>query len=111
MERYNGWRNYETWLVGLWLSNEESSYEYWRQLAREVWRDAKATDILTREQVARHTLAERLKGETEDHNPCPQACLHADLLDAALSEVDWHEVADSFLEGIPDNKGEDQDDE
>jgi hypothetical protein len=28
--------------------------------------------------------------------------LYSDLLNAALSEIDWHEVAEAFLEGIPD---------
>src|SRR4051794_18704009 len=33
-ERYNGWANYETWCVHLWLTNEEESYRYWREEAR-----------------------------------------------------------------------------
>lgn len=28
--RYNGWANRPTWLVHLWLTNEEPSYNYWR---------------------------------------------------------------------------------
>ena len=24
---YNGWTNYETWAVKLWMDNEEGSYE------------------------------------------------------------------------------------
>jgi hypothetical protein len=27
---YNGWRNYETWNVALWLQNEEALYELTR---------------------------------------------------------------------------------
>ena len=26
---YNGWTNYETWAVALWIGNEPGSYEYW----------------------------------------------------------------------------------
>lgn len=25
-EKYNGWTNYDTWLVVLWLNNDESNY-------------------------------------------------------------------------------------
>ena len=27
-ERYNGWTNYETWLVNLWMDNEQGSQEF-----------------------------------------------------------------------------------
>jgi hypothetical protein len=33
-KRHNGWANYETWCVHLWLSNEEGSYRYWRDEVR-----------------------------------------------------------------------------
>lgn len=99
--KYNGWQNYETWLVNLWLSNDSGTYVYWRDLAREAWQHAEATDVLTRELVARSGLAARLKDEIEEHSPCPNADLYSDLLNSALSEVDWREVAQHFLEDIP----------
>lgn len=27
-QEYNGWTNYETWNVALWMDNDESSYQY-----------------------------------------------------------------------------------
>ena len=106
---YNGWQNYETWVVNLWLSNDQGTYEHWRGLAREAWHDAEATDIFTRAEVARNDLAKHLKNEIEEYNPCPEAALYSDLLNAALSEINWYEVADAFLEAIPDEEEDEQD--
>jgi len=111
METYNGARNYETWIVHLWLSNDHFTYAYWWHNACDEWRNAKATDILTREQVACDHLAARLKVEIEEHTPRRDTDLYADLLTAALSRVDWYEVAEAFLEGIPDEEEEQQSDE
>ena len=27
MKKYNGWHNVDTWLLALWLSNDEASYK------------------------------------------------------------------------------------
>ena len=27
-QEYNGWTNYETWNVALWMDNDETSYQY-----------------------------------------------------------------------------------
>jgi hypothetical protein len=35
-ETYNGWTNYETFCVHLWLSNEEPSWRHWQAVAREA---------------------------------------------------------------------------
>lgn len=94
---YNGWTNYETWCVHLWLTNEEGSYRYWREEAGRHLRDDR--------EDARYSLGRQLKGELEEASPLEEASLFSDLLNAALSEVDWHEVADAFLEDLqPDDE-------
>lgn len=35
-EKYNGYTNYPTWNVKLWIDNEEGSYNYWHDAAREA---------------------------------------------------------------------------
>jgi len=42
-KRYNGWTNYETWVVNLWLANEEPSYREWRGQAQECAEEAATT--------------------------------------------------------------------
>ena len=33
-ERYNGWKNYETWNVALWIQNDEGMYQYAKRYKR-----------------------------------------------------------------------------
>ena len=89
---YEGYTNYETWAVNLWLNNEEGTHRYWREEAGRV-RD-------------RGKLAQRLKDELNEEAPDLGSTLWADLLNAALSDVDWYEVAESFLEGVTDDEEE-----
>jgi hypothetical protein len=89
--KYNGWANYETWVVKLWLDNEEASYRYWVEEAR-CWHG--------RDDGAAPGLARRLKDELTEAAPLDQPSLYSDLLWAALDEVDWLEIAESYLEDI-----------
>jgi len=100
---YNGYANYETWSVALWLGNEESSYRYWRAAAAEEKRHAPhcrqvRDDVWPREEAAKYRLADRIKEEVNEQAPDLAPSLYSDLMHAALSEVDWQEVADVFLE-------------
>lgn len=97
MSTYNGYTNYETWNVVLWIENEEYSYEHWRDSARLAWDDAQGTSNPSRE--ARATLQNEIKDYHHENAPdCPGT--YGDLLNAALSEVDWWEVADVILDGL-----------
>jgi hypothetical protein len=37
---YNGWTNYETWLVALWIDNEQGTYGMRQELAQDAWDQA-----------------------------------------------------------------------
>lgn len=87
---YQGWKNYETWAVSLWLDNEEGSYHYLRELADSA---AVGND----REDATVELAQAVKSWLEESAPEVEG-LWGDLLSAALSEVDWYEVAASALE-------------
>ncbi len=48
----------------------------------------------------RSGLTEQLKSELEEASPLTEASMFSDLLNAALSEVDWREIAEAFLEEV-----------
>ncbi len=92
---HEGWSNYETWCVALWLDNDRATYEETRAAARSHYRLMKSEKCTKME--AGISLAEWLKGTVEDARPDLGATLFSDLLTAALSEVDWLEIAGSLL--------------
>ena len=100
-KRYQGWTNYETWCVNLWIDNERESYERWRAEARSVLRRAPTMEQVTqwnwsKQQAAREALALAIREAVEDAAPALSG-VYGDLLTSALSEVNWSEVADEII--------------
>lgn len=87
-----GWFNYETWAVALWMDNEEGAQSYWRERAREFQGDA-------------YRLADAIKDEHEEALPQLQG-FASDLLNAAMSEVNWQEIAENLLRDVAEEDGE-----
>lgn len=104
-KEYNGWHNYETWLVSLWIDNEESSQAYWAEQAQEAW-DQTDKDSDDRTHEAACSLSESLKSHFEEANPCQDNGFWSDLMGAALSEVNWREIAENMLEEIAQEETE-----
>lgn len=99
---YNGWANYETWAVALWIDNEQGTHEQRRGMGHTAVRIAPVNqnvpEIWTAQQAARYAYADALKEwVTDELMPDLGASLAADLLGAALSEVDWAEIAENWL--------------
>jgi hypothetical protein len=106
---YQGWKNYETWAVALWLDNDEGSSDYWREQAAQLQGDMAEKQYDERDSGdpnvhgkpsdrAQWDLAEQLKQHHEDMaEELGAQGVFADLLNAALSEVDWDEIAEHFI--------------
>lgn len=95
----NGWSNYETWAVNLWLTNDQGRMQ--RCLALVAEADTLGPDcsqvqdgIWTPEKARIFLLSDRLKEMVEKQSPLhDRPSMFADLLDRALERVDWHEIA------------------
>ncbi len=101
---YNGYTNYETWNVALWIDNEQGPQNYWLETAAQCLADAPnasqvAEKIWTVEQAAKFALADQLKEWHQENVPEISGC-YADLLGAALSEVNWDEIAGNLLDTL-----------
>jgi hypothetical protein len=103
LEKYNGWTNYETWAVGLWIDNDEFSqsraYELGKEMLKNAPKDSNVKDkIWTVCETAKFRLADALKDQFDDENPLSgEASLYSDLMNASLGDVNWHEVAEHYL--------------
>ena len=103
--KYNGWTNYETWNVKLLMDNEQGSYNYYGEIAQECYDAAEPSDSprFTKDEQATLDLSARLKDEYETamhdwlEESKKSASVWADLLGAALSEVNWHEIAENLM--------------
>ena len=79
-ESVEGWKNYTTWCVNEWLTQEESDYDTLMSLVNDPDLD-------------RHQKASNLKATVEEMNPLVDVpSLWGDLLVAALQDVDWMEI-------------------
>lgn len=91
---YNGYTNYETWAVVLWMDNEADPYQYRCQLTERA-------QLLARSDTrsAATILADMLQDWISGNNPLTHqaSSVYSDLLTRSLSQVNWLEIAHSFL--------------
>ncbi len=84
---YEGWSNYPSWAVALWLGNDEGLYNMVQE-----WKEE-----LSGQEDAKYRLAEMVKDLVEENNPISDATMFADLMQFAIDEVDYNEVAEHLM--------------
>ncbi len=91
METYNGYANYETWLVNVWIDNEQDSIDFWVDAAKHYYNKAKETKFFTRQEEAVFLFADDMKEYFEDNIPDSTEIggLYADMLHGCMTVVDW----------------------
>jgi hypothetical protein len=83
---YNGWSTYETWLVNLWIQNDQDLYA------------ALHADVVEADDAweAKNVLKSWLDNEYDMAVEGLGTGLFADLLRGALAEVNWFEIAKNW---------------
>lgn len=90
MSEYNGWSTYETWNLALWLDNGGEA-DYYHGRALEVMESNEGdVDVSTRE------LADEIESAARDNAPDLDG-FAGDMLSAALSEVNFEEIAAHYV--------------
>ena len=80
--RHNGYKNYETWNVALWINNDEGSLGHHQAMIADL-NDYGASKAI--EESIRY-----------DNPLADDASMFSDILSASLSEVDWLEVVEAI---------------
>jgi hypothetical protein len=86
-ESYNGWKNYETWSVALFLDNDMDYYNYVCLVVKDLTSDDSTKCIAIKDFV-----------ETSVLNIDKQNIYVQQLLNASLSVVDWREILKHYSE-------------
>jgi len=89
-QSYNGWTNHATWLVHLWLTNDEYTEEGLRMAVR----------------YGGHEGLKDYVYELLDDSGIDRGTMWCDLITSCLSDVDWREIASYYVHD-GDDEGDD----
>jgi len=102
---YQGWTNHATWAVNVWFTGDPLFYATWQRQAEICYN--KSVDSLdyptsvTQKYRAIFILADRLKETLKKLEPWDankrRVTLYTDLLQGALSQVNYEEIACAFV--------------
>ncbi len=96
MNTYNGWANYPTWNVKLWIDNDQGLASY----ANEIAAASRNNGPMAIGEAVRDALDELFSTNM------PTSGFVADIWDWAWGQIDWREIGESLLEDLPEDEDE-----
>ena len=82
----------------MWIDNDEGSWNYVNETAMEFYDDDPDSAI--------YKLEQWLKDDHNENNPVTDASVYSDLMQSALDNVNWYEIAENWIETIKENREE-----
>ena len=91
LDTYNGWKNRETWLVNLWLTNEQGPYNTLVEIAESD------CELYEKANQLKQFVYELCMGPESVINGQANG-LVCDLVNQSLNDVDYREIVSGIIE-------------
>ena len=95
IQKYNGWTNYETWLCNMWFNDFD--FTDMMDMFDNCEDNCDVLDIIE------NYIKEHVEEYVE--YSLPHGGIHGfmhDMLNAAISEIDWRDIAEHYVDDVVD---------
>jgi hypothetical protein len=94
-QKYNGWSNYETWLCNMWFDNFD--FTDMMDMFDNCEDNCDVLDVIV------NYIKEYVEEFVEcSLSPASQHGFIHDMLNAVISEIDWRDIAEHYVDDVVD---------
>lgn len=94
---YNGYKNYETWNVALWIDNDETLQAIVNETANNYINEPSCNKLTGNDNTV-YSFAKYLENLVDENMPTMENSMYLDSLTNALKDVDYMELAELYLQ-------------